>query len=49
MHVLMNCRCAVENRFLFGSAGNDVNAVQVDDLLLGGRGGGFLLGSACMG
>ena len=38
----------MENGFLFGSAGNDVNAVQVDDLLLGGR-GGFLLGSTCMG
>ena len=32
----------MENRFLFGSAGNDVNAVQVDDVLLGG--GGVLAG-----
>ena len=29
----------MENRFLFESAGDDVDAVQVDDLLLGGREG----------
>ena len=29
----------MEKGFLFGSAGDDVDAVQVDDLLLGGREG----------
>ena len=39
--------CAVEGRFLLGSAEGNVDAVQVDGFA--GWSGGFLLGSACMG